>query len=129
MYYVSFLHLEVGHRHPVLLVFCDILLDTLPKHRNIKMTCYGTVTNRDVTGYSDTMEQSLEETQGGIHVETRAPLAREVGFVKSKRLARNRWLKAYTLLRNPGIRTRDPEEEFEILSRQTNVNSVTVVRT
>lgn len=107
MYYVSFLHLEVSHRHPVLLVFCDILLDAVPHKREWSLTAYGAVSD---TNNRSRMDESLigdEENDTSI---TRSNLV-----VKCKRLARNRWLKAYTLVRNPKVRPAPVEKEYEML--------------
>lgn len=107
MYYVSFLHLEVSHRHPVLLVFCDILLDAVPHKRELSLTAYGAVSG---TNNRARMEDSLIEDEENDPSMTRSNLV-----VKSKRLARNRWLKAYTLVRNPNVRRGPLEEEYEML--------------
>lgn len=96
MYYVSFLHLEECHRHPVLLVFCDILLDSTHKKRHFTMRNYGS---------ADSVRDSTTGTQDTMYY-----------INGSRRLAINRWHKAYTLIRNPKIRSKDIEEEFDRLS-------------
>ncbi|XP_052234146.1 stimulated by retinoic acid gene 6 protein-like isoform X2 [Dreissena polymorpha] len=91
MNYVSFLHFEECHRHPVLLVFCDILIDGMPHDRNqARLNTYGTVddVSTDVT-YSSSW----------------TALGRP----------RRRWLKAYTMVRNSSVRAKQIEADYDTL--------------
>ncbi|XP_052232289.1 stimulated by retinoic acid gene 6 protein-like isoform X2 [Dreissena polymorpha] len=91
MNYVSFLHFEECHRHPVWLVFCDILIDCMPQNRNqARLNTYGTVddVSTDVT-YSSSW----------------------TALVRPRR----RWLKAYTMVRNPSVRAKQIEADYDTL--------------
>lgn len=120
MYYVSFLHLEVNHRHPVLLVFCDILLDTLPRQRTKKSSqCYGTVSENEVVIKSENFGSGLVQGAEDSAMHAAHDGHEQSGLVsmsKSQRIARNRWLKAYTMIRNPKVKSAKPEEEFEMVN-------------
>ncbi|XP_045191755.2 stimulated by retinoic acid gene 6 protein-like [Mercenaria mercenaria] len=115
MYYVSFLYVEECHRHPVLLVFCDILLDGLQGKRQDKQTYdldnYGST---DVIHDTEAVLSNNDLNQGATYgtINTQTPYV----FDKSKHLARNRWFKAYTMIRNPGLKDKEVEEEFDTLT-------------
>ncbi|XP_048577679.1 stimulated by retinoic acid gene 6 protein-like isoform X3 [Nematostella vectensis] len=76
--YVGFINVLKAHSHPVMLVFCQLLLNaTWPRHTNNAV--------------------DIEEVAfGGLEEEGRPPLFRS-------RPAANRWFVAVTLLRNPGL--------------------------
>ena len=121
MFYVSFLHVEVNHRHPVLLVFCDVLLDTLNTR---KSKSYGTPGGTHLTSVLvETTEHEVDPgstvhdgLHGNDHVAHDLVDTQNIsGFHSSGRLARNRWLKAYTLLRNPALKAVKLEDSFEIV--------------
>ena len=85
MYYISFLYVEESHRHPVLLVFCDILYDYAHRH-DVKLKRYGAVDE----------EMPSNSENPGI-------MATQTSLSPEGKLIRNRWLKAYTLIKNRSL--------------------------
>ena len=118
MYYVSFLYVEECHRHPVLLVFCDILLDDQHDKKRTKPRNYGS--NDSVYNIETSRpERNLVEGTNNLANSLRSPT-----FFNNNRLrARNRWFKAYTMIRNPGLRDKEVEEEFVILNDEEEVST------
>lgn len=114
MYYVSFLHIEECHRHPVLLVFCDILEDNIHDKANFKLRGYGGVDSSldNVSVRSGHSSSDLVQEPGNGASSAHAP-CRIVG--RASRLSRNRWLKAYTMIRNPGLKRSDIESDYDTL--------------
>lgn len=114
MYYVSFLHIEECHRHPVLLVFCDILVDNIQDKENLKLRGYGGVDSSldDVSTRSSHSSSDLVQELGN-GVSSAHSSYRIVD--KTRRLSRNRWLKAYTMIRNPGLKCSDIEDDYDTL--------------
>ncbi|XP_048577675.1 stimulated by retinoic acid gene 6 protein-like isoform X2 [Nematostella vectensis] len=82
--YVGFINVLKAHSHPVMLVFCQLLLNaTWQRHTNNAV---------------DIGEVAFVQrfSQGGLEEEGRPPVFRS-------RPAANRWFVAVTLLRNPGL--------------------------
>ena len=79
MFYASFLHLEYSQRHPVMLVFCDLLNQATPKTSGEL---------RDVAASFD----EIPDSHADVHT-----------FADKENRAVRRWWKAYTLVRNPSL--------------------------
>ena len=95
LYFISFLYLEESHRHPVLLVFCDSLLERQRLTKGVKL--------HNVTSNSDTVESP------STYSNPSASFGRSLSVLPRARL---RWLKAYTLILNPSL-IEDEESGFE----------------
>ncbi|XP_070542392.1 stimulated by retinoic acid gene 6 protein-like [Ptychodera flava] len=100
--YVGFLQLENAHTHPVLVCFCRLLL--LSRQEN----------DKEVTKGEGSINTITEDAQGA---------SKPTGQDRSRRLPRNRWFLAFTLIRNPGLqqlrhsrdrRPRPRDEDFDI---------------
>ena len=89
MIYLSFLYVELSHRHPVVLVFCD----TVYEHAQVGQD---DVTMTPVIEDSLTAEEDSQTGSGTLRVTS-------ISFSPKRKWIRNRWLKAYTLLRNPSL--------------------------
>jgi len=116
MYYVSFLHFEECHRHPVLLVFCDVLLDNVATRHSTKLPQYGAFGSESLSHSTITLTNSepppSSYTNDGVVTES--------SIMPSVSLqARNMWFKAYTLVRNPTIRPRPLEDDYDTLEELT----------
>lgn len=104
MCYVSFLHVEECHRHPVLLVFCDVVLDSIQaKPMNYDMRNYGSTSASGI---------NQDHVAGGSNHTHYSP---KLNPDRAGLLARNRWFKAYTMIRNPNLRQTGIGEKFDKL--------------
>lgn len=109
MCYVSFLHVEECHRHPVLLVFCDVVLDSIQaKPMNYDMRNYDS--NVQILDSASGINQ--DHVAGGSNHTHYSP---KLNPDRAGLLARNRWFKAYTMIRNPNLRHTGVGEEFDKL--------------
>ncbi|XP_021354241.1 stimulated by retinoic acid gene 6 protein-like [Mizuhopecten yessoensis] len=84
MAYVSFLQMELVHCHPVLVVFCDLLSHRLPGNIHVHL-------HRATSSLHDTTRS------GNTSISTTFPVP------KYNQRIHNRWLKVYTLLKNPSL--------------------------
>ncbi|XP_048253732.1 stimulated by retinoic acid gene 6 protein-like [Haliotis rufescens] len=81
--FVSFLQVELAHTHPVLVVFCQLLMNGVRDRRLARFS----LSQDGHTG-------SPYKTFGDV----------ELLSMESSYRVRTRWLKAYTLIRNPALR-------------------------
>lgn len=89
--YLGFVNVLVAHSHPVMLMFCQLLVNRKK--------------DRDIAG-SQPQKQSVDEHQGSSKENgTSAVYARELRIPRVSNKAVNRWHVAVTLLRNPSLTT------------------------
>ncbi|XP_067651301.1 stimulated by retinoic acid gene 6 protein-like [Haliotis asinina] len=81
--FVSFLQVELAHTHPVLVVFCQLMINVARDRRMARFTLS-----------QDGRDRPPYKTFGDV----------ELLSMESCRV-RTRWMKAYTLIRNPALRT------------------------
>ena len=102
------MYVEETHRHPVLLVFCDTLLE---KHRvKHKLHLHEVIANVP-NSYSTFESTSL--------------LGRSLSTLPRARL---RWLKAYTLIRNRGL-VKDADHGFEKIGEISDLSNGSLPQT
>ncbi|XP_046542385.1 stimulated by retinoic acid gene 6 protein-like [Haliotis rubra] len=82
--FVSFLQVELAHTHPVLVVFCQLLMNGARDRRMARFSLS-----------QDGRNGSPYKTFGDV----------ELLSMESSYRVRTRWMKAYTLIRNPALRT------------------------
>ena len=92
LYFISFMYVEETHRHPVLLVFCDTLLEKYKIKSNLDL--------HEVIANVPNSYSTFDST---------STIGRSLSTLPRARL---RWLKAYTLVRNPGL-VKDDDHGFE----------------
>ncbi|XP_070542401.1 stimulated by retinoic acid gene 6 protein-like [Ptychodera flava] len=102
--YVGFLQLENAHTHPVLVCFCRLLLFSRQGDE------------KEVAKEGGPINGTRQDAQGA---------SKPTGHDRHRRLPRNRWFLAFTLIHNPGLqqlrhsrdrrpRSRDEDEDFDI---------------
>jgi len=84
--YLGFVTVLVAHRHPVMLVFCQLLIDRNKSQQADKET-------------ESQHPSHVKETKGSAETVYR----REIRYARLSQKAVNRWLLAVTLLRNPSL--------------------------
>ncbi|XP_021354158.1 stimulated by retinoic acid gene 6 protein-like [Mizuhopecten yessoensis] len=99
MAYVSFLQMELVHCHPVLVVFCDLLCHRLPG--NIQVPMQRATSSLDVTTRSG--NTSISTTLPVRSYRTVDKVTAISPLPKYNQRIHNRWLKVYTLLKNPSL--------------------------
>ncbi|XP_071103611.1 stimulated by retinoic acid gene 6 protein-like [Haliotis cracherodii] len=98
--YISMLHVENSHNHPVVRVFCGVLWDeTLQKRHDSQRTLLGT----SVHLYRTFPSVEPSEDEHMISGTSGRKSQRQISVLKNTRYVR-KWKLAYTLLRNPGLR-------------------------
>ncbi|XP_048254319.1 stimulated by retinoic acid gene 6 protein-like isoform X2 [Haliotis rufescens] len=98
--YISMLHVENSHNHPVVRVFCGVLWDeTLQKRHDSQRTLFGT----PVRLYRTFPDVEPSEDEHLISGTSGRKSQRQISVLKNTRYVR-KWKLAYTLLRNPGLR-------------------------
>ncbi|XP_077989495.1 stimulated by retinoic acid gene 6 protein-like [Glandiceps talaboti] len=91
--YVGFLQLENAHTHPILVTFCNLLLQS-------------TSTNTETSG-RDSMTREQLVVNMEIGDDDTAPTSKRIMTEATRRqMIRNRWFVALTLVRNPGLQLR-----------------------
>ncbi|OWF50117.1 hypothetical protein KP79_PYT14078 [Mizuhopecten yessoensis] len=99
MAYVSFLQMELVHCHPVLVVFCDLLCHRLPG--NIHVPMHRATSSLDVTTRSG--DTSISTTLPVRSYRTADKVTAISPVPKYNQRILNRWLKVYTLMKNPSL--------------------------
>lgn len=89
--YLGFIHILVAHNHPVMLMFCQLLINS-NKDRQ-----YGTVEREELPGLCVQNSHSEDQSSAGH------PEARVFRPPHMSHQAINRWFLAFTLLRNPSL--------------------------
>lgn len=89
--YLGFIHILVAHNHPVMLMFCQLLINS-NKDRQ-----YGKVGREELPGLCVQNSHSEDQSSAGH------PEARVFRPPHMSHQAINRWFLAFTLLRNPSL--------------------------
>ncbi|XP_078382004.1 stimulated by retinoic acid gene 6 protein-like isoform X1 [Oculina patagonica] len=84
--YLGFLHVLVAHRHPAMLVFCQLLIDRNKLQQSEEAT-----------------EMKPAHPSNIKQVKTTTAYSREIRHPRLSQKAVNRWMLAVTLLRNPSL--------------------------
>ncbi|XP_069112961.1 stimulated by retinoic acid gene 6 protein-like isoform X4 [Argopecten irradians] len=102
MAYVSFLQMELVHCHPVLVVFCDQLLKR-SSAGTVQVPMHNTNNLPNHTRSRTTSKEELLTSSSVGHYGTSCNVTASIDIPKYNRRIHNRWLKVYTLLRNPSL--------------------------
>ncbi|XP_022804922.1 stimulated by retinoic acid gene 6 protein-like [Stylophora pistillata] len=85
--YLGFLHVLVAHRHPVVLMFCQVLIES----------------NKVTTSEEKQHSNHSAQPHNAGEPEQVTGFTREIRHPRLAQKAVNRWLLAVTLLRNPSL--------------------------
>ncbi|XP_033755363.1 stimulated by retinoic acid gene 6 protein-like [Pecten maximus] len=101
MAYVSFLQMELVHCHPVVVVFCDQLSNRSPANVQIPMHNANALPGN--TRSRSTSRDPLVTSSSAERYGTTKDVNAVTVIPKYNRRIHNRWLKVYTLLKNPSL--------------------------
>lgn len=107
--YLGFLHVLVAHRHPVVLMFCQVLIES----------------NKVTTSEEKQHSNHSAQPHNAGEPEQVTGFTREIRHPRVSQKAVNRWLLAVTLLRNPSL-TQHRRQSFSVPTGQSEIDTSSV---
>ncbi|XP_064405982.1 receptor for retinol uptake stra6-like [Halichondria panicea] len=131
--FIGYMYMEVTNNHPVVRTFLALLQETTPSQRtSLRAPSDNSLATIDLTSSASPSREANglhhRHTNGGLSegvLRNKADSSnrlKDITRVSKSRRARNRWLVAYTLLRNPALRTLTASSLRQLSSSSVNDN-------